>query len=197
MHAYWNHNVAYHKWILKQIKSGTRVLDVGCGDGFLIEKLAKVADTVIGIEPHEESAQIAKQRLKEQKNTVIFNGDFDSFSDQKPFDTVIFVASVHHMPLEQSLMKAKRLLKSNGKLLIVGCSKPVGVTDLLVECARVLPAKIGSILHGERNGGNIGVPTQIPEMSLQEIRRVAGQLLAGVRIHRALYYRYLLMWEKP
>ncbi len=55
MNNYWNHNVAYHPWILKQIQPESRVLDVGCGDGLLVEKLAGIAGQVVGIEPHEQS----------------------------------------------------------------------------------------------------------------------------------------------
>ncbi len=101
MADYWNHNTAYHDWILKQIKLGSQVLDVGCGDGLLVQKLADIAEKAVGIEPHGPSAQAAKRRLHGVKNAQIMGSDLESFSTEKAsLDTIIFVASIHHMPLK-------------------------------------------------------------------------------------------------
>ncbi|BBX69270.1 hypothetical protein MPSYJ_27310 [Mycolicibacterium psychrotolerans] len=36
-----------------------------------------------------------------------------------------------------------------------------------------------------------------PREGLDEIRRTAAEVLPGVTIRRALYYRYLMRWQKP
>lgn len=40
---YWNHSTAYHGWILRTgLRDDARdVLDGGCGDGFLLQRLAR------------------------------------------------------------------------------------------------------------------------------------------------------------
>ncbi len=197
MADYWNHNVAYHPWILKHIPPGSRVLDVGCGEGLLAQKLAQTAGSVVGVEPHGPSARAARERLAQTKNAIILETDFESVSAPAgSFDVILFEASIHHMPLESSIVKAKNLLAKNGRLLLVGCARPQGLADYIIEALRVIPAKIGSLLHGERNGGRIGVPTQAPDTTLKEIRHTAARLLPGARIRLGLYYRYLLVWDK-
>ena len=47
MADYWNHNTAYHPWVLA-LARGRDVLDVGCGEGLLVERLAPLARSVGG-----------------------------------------------------------------------------------------------------------------------------------------------------
>lgn len=193
----WTHNVAYHRWVLRHLRSSDRVLDVGCGNGLLLQKIAESGSTsrLIGIEPHQPSAEKSRERLRKYENAEIFAGTFDDWAEEI-VDAVIFVASVHHMDFARAVEKARGILAPGGRLLIVGCARPDGFADYVIEGLRMIPAKIGSILHGEKNGGNIGVPTKVPEISLEQVRTVAKEQLPGVRIRRGLYYRYLLEWTK-
>lgn len=53
---YWNHNTAYHPWLLDiATKQEGDVLDVGCGDGLLAQRLAPVSRTVTAIDPDASS----------------------------------------------------------------------------------------------------------------------------------------------
>ena len=195
--TYWTHNTAYHKWILKHIRNGDHVLDVGCGDGLLVQKIAKICNRVTGIEPHLPSALIARERLENVKNANIESVPFEEYSaNSNTFDVIIFVASLHHMDLKSCIIKVKELLAPKGRLLVVGCSKPDGFVDFFVECLRVIPAKLGSLVHGEKNGGNIGVPVQEPNLSLRQICHITDIYLPNVKLRRGLYYRYLLSWIK-
>ena len=195
--AYWTHNTAYHKWILKHISNSDHVLDVGCGDGLLVQKIAKICNRVTGIEPHLPSALKARERLKNVENANIESVPFEKYSvGANTYDVIIFVASLHHMDLESCLIKAKELLAAEGRLLVVGLSKPEGFVDFSIECLRAVPAKLGSLIHGEKNGGKIGVPVQPPNLSLREICNITDIYLPNAKVHRGLYYRYLLSWVK-
>ena len=133
-------------------------------------------------------------RLESVENAESACISFEEYSSTaNRFHVVIFVASLHHMDLEFCLKKAKELLVPGGQLLIVGCAKPDGLADLSMECLRVVPAKIGSWLHGEKK---IGVPVQQPDLSLRQIRNVTDIYLPGAKVRRGLYYRYLLSWVK-
>lgn len=46
-----------HDW------SGQRVLDLGCGSGFHLPRFARTAATVVGVEPHEPLAALARRRI--------------------------------------------------------------------------------------------------------------------------------------
>jgi SAM-dependent methyltransferase len=48
-----------HDW------AGQRVLDVGCGSGFHLPRFARTATAVVGVEPYEPLATIARQRISE------------------------------------------------------------------------------------------------------------------------------------
>ena len=55
---YWNHNVAFHRRIVRDaaLRSGS-ALDVGCGDGLLLARLATVCRCAVGLETDEWAAQ--------------------------------------------------------------------------------------------------------------------------------------------
>lgn len=197
MDTYWNHNVAYHPWVLKHIKANDSVLDVGCGDGYLLQKLSKKCAFAVGLEPDCDSAARARLYLGGIDNVTIRQVSFQAFNPSDgSFDAIIFVASLHHINEADGISKAKRILKPNGRLIVVGCAQPKSALDFLVEGLRVLPAKIGSHVNGERNGGSNGCPIKKPSLSLTEIRKIARRELPGVKIRRGLYYRYLLIWTK-
>lgn len=195
---YWNHNTAYHPWIVSVARehSRTSALDVGCGDGLLAQRLAQYAEIVYGIDSDENAISRAQQRLRNHKNTIVKNDDFTQFDAPKSaFDLITFVASIHHMSLPESLLKARDLLKPGGDLLIVGLAANRTLGDWLFSATTLPFARLGSAMHHETH--DIGVQTQQPHESLSEIHAVAKDLLPGASIQRGLYYRYLLRWTKP
>lgn len=193
----WTHNTAYHPWILEGVRGRERLLDVGCGDGLLLERTSPVCGQVTGIEADAETARRARERLRGVKNAAVIEGDFmNTPLPAEAFDAIVFAASLHHMDEEAALLRARELLASGGILLIVGLTRPAGFADFLVEAARVIPAKIGSLLHGERHGGEIGVPTRAPAHATAEFRAICARSLPGMRFRRGLYYRVLVEWVK-
>jgi SAM-dependent methyltransferase len=192
---YWNHNTAYHNWIISNIKGKDKILDVGCGDGLLVYKLATVCKQVIGIDTHLPSIEKSKRRLKEYNNASILKVGFEDFNGEiKSFDAIIFVASLHHMDLDFCIDRSKELLKPNGKLLVVGLAKPYSILDKIIEIVRFVPVKIGDLVHNVK--GDVGAPIVDWKESLNDIRNIAKNKLPNSKIKQALYYRYLLIWEK-
>ncbi|OBJ23825.1 class I SAM-dependent methyltransferase [Mycobacterium colombiense] len=192
---YWNHNTAYHPWLV-DIASRHRgdVLDVGCGEGLLAARLAAVSRSVVGIDADPASVRRASQRLQAFGNA---SAELRRFQDieqaDRSFDLVTFVASLHHLPLRDALWKARQMLRPAGELAVVGLSANKSVADW-VWSGLCLPAvRAGSRLHRETR--NIGVPVADPRESLAEIRQAAEDVLPGARIRRGLYYRYRLLWR--
>lgn len=196
--TYWNHNTAYHRWILKHAKGRNRALDVGCGDGLLVQKLSRICNHVVGIDPHGPCIKAAKRRFAGSENVSLIEMAFETYTGPpNAFDLIIFVASLHHMDQARAMEKAKNLLAPGGLLLIVGCVYPQGLADWCMEILRVTPAKIGSYMHGEKSGGNIGAPVATPTLPLKKIRDICRHHFPGATIRLGLYYRYLLQWSKP
>lgn len=185
MTSYWNHNTAYHPWLLRIIaeQPRARVLDVGCGDGLFLEKFAPLADAVVGLEPDPVTARRAVERLAHVPHARVEKQSLAEHIPDAPYDVIIFVASLHHMDLATALTRAKDLLSPGGELLVVGLATYRSPGDWLISALQVLPVRLASSPH--------------PRESLAEIREAARELLPGAWIRRGLYYRYVLRWRKP
>ena len=183
---YWNHNSAYHPWILRQIagRSGLAALDVGCGEGLLLQRLSPHCTTLVGIDPDPSSIARARRRLPQA-----------TLPTGQSFDLITMVASLHHMELEPALHRVRQLLRPGGQFLVVGLSARKSVADWVISALSVPVASIGSVLHREVR--DIGVQVAQPRESLAEIRAAAAKILPGARIRRGVYYRYLLSYQCP
>lgn len=198
MVSYWNHNTAYHAELLAAVPPhGGDVLDIGCGDGFLVEKLAVKATSVIGLDPDPRAIEQAQRRLTEASNVQIVLGSFLTAPelDGRSFDLITCVATLHHMPLVAALVQMKAKLKPGGCLCIVGLSANKTAWDWIVSGVQVLPIRVLSKLRGE--SGYPGMTVARPSESLAEIRRISRKALPGSRVRRRFWYRYTLTWTKP
>lgn len=192
---YWNHNTAYHPW-LRRIAAQHRgdVLDVGCGDGLLAERLAPVSRSVTAIEPDPATLQRAWVRLASVPNATVAQDSFENFdAGSRRFDLITLVATLHHMDMRAALTKARGLLTASGEIAVVGLSANKTLRDWLWSGLCLPAVRLGSCRHRETR--DIGVAVAEPAESLDEIRQVAEEVLPGATIRRALYYRYLLRWR--
>jgi 2-polyprenyl-3-methyl-5-hydroxy-6-metoxy-1,4-benzoquinol methylase len=192
---YWNHNAAYHPWLVAIAREHRGdVLDVGCGDGLLAQRLAPVSRSVTGIDPDTAAIARATDRLASHRHVTVAQRDFQNFqAGEQRFDLITFVASLHHMDLRASLIKARDLLTPTGEIAVVGCAANKTVRDWVWSAMCVPAARFGSWLHSETR--NIGVVVTDPQEGLDDIRRTVDDVLPGASVRRALYYRYLLRWH--
>ena len=198
MADYWNHNTAYHAELLDAVPpSGGDVLDIGCGDGLLVEKLATKATRVIGLDPDPRAINQARRLLTETPNAQVVLGSFLTAPelDGQSFDLITCVATLHHMPLFAALEQMNAKLKPGGGLCIVGLSANKTAWDWIVSGVHVLPIRLLSKLRGE--SGYPGMTVARPSESLAEIRHISRTVLPGRRVRRRFWYRYTLSWTKP
>jgi len=101
------------------LKKGDRVLDIGCGNGRLYEKITPVADYV-GIDNSKELVRIARESYPKGDFRVI-NALETPFRDGE-FDKVYTIALLHHIPSEflriKILEEIRRVLKPGGTIVI-------------------------------------------------------------------------------
>ena len=96
---------------------GLDVLEIGCGDGDVTGDLAGRPKTFIAIDPDETCLASARCKVP----GVDFragSGECLDFSDQS-FDLVLFSLSLHHQNGEKALPEAYRVLKNDGRLLVI------------------------------------------------------------------------------
>ncbi len=190
---YWNHNIAYYRWIKRKTKNCHSILDVGCGDGSLVSYLDDGDKHLVGIDSDDRCIQMAKSDKND--NTQFFCSDFITYTPEEPYDAVIFVASIHHMDAEKAIQRAKAMLRCGGVLLIVGLAKPSSPMDFLIEGLRVLPSAIVSRIKRIAPCEKHQVPIFYGYGYMKDIRRLAKETLPCAKIRPALHYRYLLQWR--
>ena len=109
-----------------QIKPNFVVLDVGCGGGETLKKLAQKTPkgTVYGIDHSKDMVNFSKQENKEavtKKQVIVVEGPVGKmkFSDDF-FDLVTGIETYYFWPnLEEAFQEIKRVLKPKAKLLLI------------------------------------------------------------------------------
>lgn len=107
--------------ITKQIPNDSSVLDVGCGNGRLLEIFGNKNIDYIGTDSSDELIKIAKKLHPEKKFEIIDALELSKLS-QVDFDYVFSVAVLHHLPGQDLQIKALRQIKNkvskDGKVVI-------------------------------------------------------------------------------
>lgn len=99
-------------WLAPQ--AGERVLDLGCGDGVLTEKLVEAGCTVVGADASEEFVAAARQRGLDAR---MLDGHELPFHEE--FDAVFSNAALHWMKRDPDAVLAgvERALKPGGRFV--------------------------------------------------------------------------------
>jgi SAM-dependent methyltransferase len=104
-----------------------RILEVGCGRGFLSLELARKGHDVIGIDANEEAVKTAIRVMnadpyKSKRGILEYQvSDFSSWNALgKLYDLVIFNRVLHHIPRPNRVLdKVKHLLTARGRIICI------------------------------------------------------------------------------
>ncbi|AWX32910.1 class I SAM-dependent methyltransferase [Methanosphaera sp. BMS] len=112
-------------WGLKHlnIKSDDIILDIGCGGGININRMAKDAKKVYGIDYSIESVKLSKkvnEKFIEEQKVEIIEGNVEKLPfEDNTFDIVTAFETVYFWPnIEKCFGEVKRILKPGGTFLI-------------------------------------------------------------------------------
>lgn len=127
---------------LLQPQPGERILDIGCGDGALTERIAATGVQVVGIDPSPELAAAAGARGLDVR---LFDARALPFEHE--FDAVVTNAVLHWIPeLDVVLANVHRALKPRGRFVGEfgghGCVAAVCTAIRAVAGAHGLDAKL-------------------------------------------------------
>lgn len=104
----------------KFLKTGDKVLDLGCGNGRFYESFLKNGAFYTGVDNSQKLLDIAKKNYSEGE-FILASALNLPFSDES-FDAVYGIAILHHIPsaeLRKKFMEeAKRVLKKGGYLVL-------------------------------------------------------------------------------
>jgi 2-polyprenyl-3-methyl-5-hydroxy-6-metoxy-1,4-benzoquinol methylase len=123
------------------LKPGGRLLDLGCGSGWLSLYFAEQGMSVLGIDVSREQINAANE-LKEKRNVLsvdfecidFIEWDIDKFDNA--FDSVFVSAFIHHLPmieLEIIFQKIALIVKSGGRVFMYEPLTAVRSRKLMVK----------------------------------------------------------------
>ena len=99
----------------RRLASGASVLDVGCGTGYVLERLAESFDAW-GVEP--EAAVRARAGARTRKRIVPGSaGDFSALGDRR-FDAVLLLDVVEHIEDDVAALRAAATMLAPGGFLL-------------------------------------------------------------------------------
>lgn len=183
MRAPWNVNIHYDGTLDALVPSSAgRVLDVGCGDGFLAARLARRVSDVVALDVDQPVLDRAQGRFPAVPVTWLRGDVLTDVFTPGSFDAVVSNAALHHLPdIRTGLRRLSALVRPGGVLAIV--------TFVRTEWREFPWASASFIARGVAIGARgkweHSVPTVWPPVdTFRQLRAVAETVLPGVGVSR-------------
>jgi len=199
------HNDHYHNFLLRHLPSNCHdVLEIGCGTGAFARRLAERSEHVLALDLSPEMIRLARERSAQFPNIEFQLADVRELPFPiASFDCIASIATLHHLPFPEILLKMKAALKPGGALLVLDLFEPAGLTDSLVNLlALPVSATLRLINYGrllprreERDAWTAHARQDIyPTMS--QVHALCDRILPGAKIKKHLLWRYSIVWRK-
>lgn len=98
------------------LRSGMRILEIGCGTGMFTEMFSRSGAQIIGVDISAELLDKAKARNLPQEQVQFIEKNFEEWDIDGSFDALIGSSILHHLELMPSLTKIYNLLKPGGSM---------------------------------------------------------------------------------
>lgn len=199
----WDHNQHYEKLLISEISSSEgNALDIGCGTGEFTQKLSTKVESVKGIDLSPVMIKEAKKRHNEE-NIQYSIQDFETLDEEVKYDFIVSIATFHHLNLETALPKIKRLLKKNGKLIVLDLYEREGFIDRFLDFIAVPFNYVLKILKNGRSNDTESAEAWMEHSHLDEYmtykeltKRYHKHLSQNIKIKRLLFWRYVMVYKK-
>lgn len=201
----WNHNNHYHSFLLRHVPGHCQTaLEIGCGTGAFSRLLADRSDRVVALDLSPQMVRIARERSKCYSNIEFQVADATTWEfPLGQFDCVASIATLHHLPIEEMLLKMKGALRPGGTLVVLDLYKAAGLADMLTS---VVAMPMHLVLRLVKSG-QLRERREVREAwaehgkndfysTLAQIRWVCERVLPGARIRKHLLWRYSIVWRR-
>jgi len=208
----WTQNNHYHNFLLRRVPAKCEnTLEIGCGTGTFSRRLAHHAQKVLALDLSPEMIRIARQRSTQFTNIEFRVADVMSAFPTETFDCIASLATLHHLPLRETLSRMRDSLKIGGVLLVLdlfdrerNVFKPEGLFDSILNAVAIPTSVSLRFLHH----GRLLPPREVRAAwaaheqhdtfpTMNEVRTLCAEILPGARIKKHLLWRYSIIWQKP
>lgn len=202
----WTTNNHYYRSLLKHVPQGCEnALEIGCGTGAFARELAKTSKRVVALDLSAEMIRVARARTNHGDNLEFHVADAMTWNfPGAHFDFICSIATLHHTPQRELLVKMRNALKPGGVLAILDLVQSSGLVERVID---VLGLGVNGTLRLVHNG-RLKPPPEVRKaweqhgrhdsyLTMNEVRKLADEILAGANVRRCLLWRYELVYRKP
>jgi ubiquinone/menaquinone biosynthesis C-methylase UbiE len=199
-------SVIHHNYVLRHLPPRCEnALEIGCGTGEFTRLLSARAERVCAIDLSTQMIRLAREQSAAYSNIEYVTGDALQLSlPAESYDCIVSLATLHHLPLKQAVLKMKAALSPEGVLIIHDLVADEGIIDM-VKSALAFPV---NMLNRFRETGRLRAPREVREawrahgegevyLTLSEVKEMCRQYLPGAKVRRNLLWRYTVVWRKP
>ncbi|MCV7101823.1 class I SAM-dependent methyltransferase [Mycobacterium palustre] len=192
----WNINIHYDALLESKVPSGARrVLDVGCGDGFLAARLARRVQEVVAVDVDAPVLRRARDRFAATPVRWLHGDVMTADLPRAGFDAVLSNAALHHLDdTRAALKRLADLVGAGGRLEVVTFVRPALRNGLWHLTSWVACGVVNRVKGKWEHTAPIKWP---PPDTLHQLRTHVRATLPGARVRRLLYGRALVSWRAP
>jgi ubiquinone/menaquinone biosynthesis C-methylase UbiE len=208
----WTQNNHYHNFLLGHVPAKCEsALEIGCGTGAFSRRLAQQAQSVLALDLSPEMIRIARQNSTQFSNIEFQVADVIVWNfPGETFDCIASLATLHHLPLRETLLRMRDSLKIGGVLLVLdlferarNVLKPEGLFDSVLNAVAIPTSVSLRFLHH----GRLLPPREVRTAwaaheqhdtypTMNEVRMLCAEILPGARVKKHLLWRYSVVWKK-
>ncbi len=112
---------AEKEYLVSHIPNGSRVLDIGCGEGRNMKSILEATRNVYGVDMDTKAVEDAKNNFKDVEGVRVVQGEAKALPfEDKSFDvaTLLMILPNLDNDKEASFKEAARVLKDNGFIVV-------------------------------------------------------------------------------
>jgi SAM-dependent methyltransferase len=219
-------NNFYHNFLLRHLGSRCQAaLEIGCGKGEFSRRLAERSEHVLALDLSPEMIRIARNHPAHASNIEYQLVDVMNYDlPPESFDCIATIATLHHLPLREALLKMKAALKPGGILLVLDLFEPIkwhgraardsragrvntsvreGLCDTFLNFVAMAASVSLRLISQRRLLARREVRAAWNEHArhdiyptMKEIRDLCAEILPGAKIKKHLLWRYSVVWQK-
>lgn len=221
-------NTYYHNFLLRELPTDRQAaLEIGCGKGEFSRRLAETFERVLALDLSPEMIRLAREQSPNFSNIDFQLADVLTYDlPPESFDCIATIATLHHLPLRELLLKMKAALKPGGALLVLDLFEPVkwhghpardssapesqtrsireGLCDSLLNLLAMNLSVSLRLIHQRRLLPRREVRAAWTEHArhdiyptMKEVRALCAEIFPGATVRKHLLWRYSIVWPKP